>query len=1034
MPDSKPSRPGVIWDQQQWQAEIITAGGRVRGIAVDPTNPDIVYIGAASGGLWKSIDGGTNWQNLSDNFACNTFGAIAIDPNNPNVVYAGTGEVVASGVYNIYDGRGLYKSTNGGVSWSQITNGFGEITQFADIEVSPHNSNIVFAALGNGYSHSNSFIANEGIWRSEDGGLTWTRTLVAQNSYNYNAAAYDVIAHPTDPNRVYAALGSSTPSGFYVSSDNGKTWTFSSSGLPTDFHRIQIALSPSAPATIYAAVFSTNFTPYHTQLFKSTTNGETWNQIAATTEFGAGGSDQGGYDLCIAVHPLDEKIVYVGNIEINSSTDGANFSYLNGNMHLDFHKIVFAPSNNDYIYVGCDGGVYRSTNGGSSFTSKNIGLSTLQLYMMASHPTNRDTIIAGSQDNGGFYTKNGGATYWTCNAGGDISGVFYDFLQPNTAYSVAYWRSLKKSNDGGITFFNNLGSNFDRNLEGFFLIHPTKLNWLYAAKDKKVIRSEDGGTSWTPISAELTKWPFYSMDQSFANPDIMILASWGINQDKPQVLVSSDEGYNWDEVTANFPDEARFISKVVTHPTEQNTLFVVRSGYGSGKIYRSTDLGATWKNISSNLPDIPHSDLFIDPENSDHYYTANDFGVYASFNRGLSWKRFCDGIPFVVANDLDYFYHGGDRLLRVATYGRGVYELNLNEVVFNEFAVAGALNYYSNLNPLANGSVALNELQQPSDSGGNFAFIDVPQDNYVLKPDKDDDLESSISAYDASIILRYRVGLLTLTPYQKIAADVTGNGEITSFDASYILRKVVGIIDEFPVGRDWKFVPENFAINDTNWSSAPDSLSYDPLNTNVFDQDFLGVVYGDVSGNWSAATGELTTIFKEQSGRGNIFWGEIKALSDNQKFVPLCAKIEGELFSAEIRICFDPAQIRIKQVQVGAASGDYLTEQKIEQNRLHIAIAATEPLRLSPDLLQLTYELLKSENKTLPAIEIESIKFNDGEIQSNIFEPRLNFGSSIPESFALFQSYPNPFNPIDTINYSLARDCRVKIVVYNTLG
>ena len=654
--------------------------GRVRGIAVHPSNPDIVYIGAASGGLWKSINGGASWQNLSDDFACNTFGAIAIDPNNPDIVYAGTGEVKSSGVRNIYDGRGLYKSTNGGATWTQITDGFGLITQFADIEVSPHNSNIVFAALGNGYSHSNSFLNNEGIWRSDDGGITWIRTLVAQNSFNYDAAAYDVIVHPTDPNRIYAALGMSTPSGFYVSIDNGRTWSPSNSGLPDAIERIQIALSPAAPATIYAVIFSTSFTPYRTRLFKSIDNGGTWNQIAATKEFGAGGNDQGSYDLCIAVHPLDEKIVYVGNIEISTSTDGTNFSYLNGNMHVDFHKIVFAPSNSDYIYVGCDGGIYRSTDGGNIFTAKNDRLSTLQLYMMASHPTNKAMLIAGSQDNGGFYTQNSGATPWILNAGGDISGVFYDHANPNIAYAVAFWRSLSKSSNGGISFSTSLGSNFDRGLEGFFLIHPTKPNWLYCAKDKKVIRSENGGTSWTPISAELTKWPFATMDQSHVNPNIMILASIAVNRDNPQVMVSIDEGLNWSEVTANIPGEPRFISRVVAHPTEENTLFVVRSGYGSGKIYRSTNLGNTWEDITSDLPDIPHSDLFVDPANPSLYFVANDFGVYGSQDAGQTWTRLGNGMPFVVATDLDYYNYNGERLLRVATYGRGAYETDLNQV------------------------------------------------------------------------------------------------------------------------------------------------------------------------------------------------------------------------------------------------------------------------------------------------------------------------------------------------------------------
>lgn len=997
--------------------------GRVRGIAVHPSNPDIVYIGAASGGLWKSIDGGATWQNLSDDFACNTFGAIAIDPNNPDVVYAGTGEVKSSGVRNIYDGRGLYKSTDGGANWTQITDGFGLITQFADIEVSPHNSSIVFAALGNGYSHSNSFLNNEGIWRSDDGGITWNRTLVAQNSFNYDAAAYDVIVHPTDPNRIYAALGMSTPSGFYVSIDNGRTWSPSNSGLPDAIERIQIALSPAAPATIYAVAFSTSFTPYRTRLYKSIDNGTTWNQIAATKEFGASGNDQGSYDLCIAVHPNDEKTVYVGNIEISISTDGANFSYLDGLMHPDFHTIVFAPSNSDYSYVGCDGGVYRSTDGGRIFANKNDRLSTLQLYMMASHPTNKAMLIAGSQDNGGFYTQNSGATPWPLNAGGDISGVFYDHSNPNIAYAVAFWRSLSKSTNGGISFPISLGSNFDRDLDKSFLIHPTKPDWLYASKDKKVIRSENGGTSWAPISDVLTKWQFATMDQSHANPNIMILASIAVNRDNPQVMVSTNEGVEWSEVTANIPGAPRFISKVVAHPTEENTLFVVRSGYGSGKIYRSKNLGSTWEDITNDLPDIPHSDLFVDPTNSSLYFVANDFGVYGSQDAGLSWTRLGNGMPFLVATDLDYFNYNGERLLRVATYGRGAFETDLNQI---------------------------------SDWTAPHITLTAPMPGIKIMAGAADTIRwlASDNVAILAIGIQYSIDngttWLPFLAVAPIANELIWKTPLINSRFCWIRAQA-----QDAEGNRGSDSVGPFTIN------RPPAIRKPAATTILEDEPFtLKVLVEHVD------PGDTITYFD------NCSFLEINQNSGVISFTPTNEQVGKHLIELGVSdgVDADTTQFYLTVINVNDAPEPFQlvnppnlaiidtlnpTLQWTASNDIDVGDSLYYRLWLATD--SLFSQLIREENLTGTNLFIDSGLVNNQQyfwqvlaidrdsvvtacsksfsFKTSAIATGIEVSSDIlPDEFLLFQNRPNPFNPITSISYTVAKTSHVKLTVYNTLG
>jgi hypothetical protein len=244
--------------------------GRERGLDVHPTNANIVYIGAAAGGIWKTTDGGSNWSDISTQFSHLTFGAIAIDKLNPNTVYAGTGETMW--LYNdiTYEGDGLYKTTDGGSNWTKITNGFGTQTQFSDIEVSPSNSNIVLASLGSG-NWNNPSPTNEGVWRSADAGATWTRVLNVQD-------AFDVAFNSSNGNIAYACSGNHNGAGgFFVSTNAGSTWTQSNTGLPspTVIGRMQFSIAPSSPNTIYSLIYNTSVISggQTTVAYKSTDNG-----------------------------------------------------------------------------------------------------------------------------------------------------------------------------------------------------------------------------------------------------------------------------------------------------------------------------------------------------------------------------------------------------------------------------------------------------------------------------------------------------------------------------------------------------------------------------------------------------------------------------------------------------------------------------------------------------------------------------------------------------------------------------------------
>lgn len=662
--------------------------GRVPGIAVDPSDANTVYIGAAAGGIWKSTNGGTSWTNLGDDLASLTFGALAVDPNNSSNVYAGAGEAMYSFNPNIYDGKGLYKSTDGGGTWTQITNGFGSQTQFSDIEVSPHNSNILFAALGSGYWHLGS-LSNEGVWKSTDEGVTWTKVLSS-------ADAFDVIVDPSDPNYVYAATGGvRAEAGFYYSSDGGNVWNQVNTGLPagTSIGRMQIAQSPNNTLVFYALIYGSSTTVY-----KSTDRGINWNQISIGTNLGgtyngSTWSDQGWYDLCIAADPSDENHVLLGNVELHQTTNGADFSPLrisggtgawDSPAHVDYHKIVFAPSNSDVIYVGCDGGIYKSTDGGSNWSSANADLSTLQLYRIASHPTNPDILFGGAQDNGNFRTLDRGATTYDFVSTGDGMECVYDYTDGNIVYFMTQYGSLYKSTNGGNSYTSLISSGGSWLVP--VLLHPVNHNHIFSIySGKSVMYSPDGGSQWYYLPGSqnvVSSDNINTMAMSIVDTSNIVLAASGSYTNTPDIMVTSDGGANWTDVSGNLGGTERYVSRVVTHPTEANTIFVVRSGFSSGnKIYRSTDLGSIWTNVSGNLPNVPHNDLFIDPDNPDNYYAANDLGVYLSTDAGANWNREGNGMPFVPAIDFSYQDYGSLRMLRVATHGRSAFEFNLDDLL-----------------------------------------------------------------------------------------------------------------------------------------------------------------------------------------------------------------------------------------------------------------------------------------------------------------------------------------------------------------
>ena len=660
--------------------------GRVRGLAVHPTNPDIVYVGAASGGIWKSTDGGLNWVDKSGGLNNLTFGAIAIDPLNPDIVFAGTGEYSWILTERFYNGDGMYKSTNGGDSWEKINTEFGTVTHFSDLVISPNNPNIMIASIAKNLQGATP---NEGIWRSADGGQHWICVLPGEGMY-------DLSFHPADANIVFAACGNEqSQAGFLISTDGGLSFTQSNTGLPATNHigRIQFDVSISNPSILYAVIFDQAPLPggMTTSAYKSINGGASWFPISDGINL-CPFSDQGFYDLCIAVNPSNPDHVFLGNVEFSQSTNGEGFSPVrnpaapgggsnpfDSYTHLDHHIIRFAPSDPSVIYVGCDGGVFKSTDSGTSFHSVNTGINSIQSYRVASHNTNPDILYSGAQDNGFISTQNRGATPFKLELLGDGTECFMDYSNPDIIFFATIGGYFGRSSNGGQSW-DLLVDPITLNDSSAFLCpywqHPSNPEIIYGCLKQKFYKSTDKGLSWEyTTTSPIVSSAIYSAAQSPINTDnIMVAARNG----EISLVRSSDGGANWQDITGSLGvlSGGNFM-RLQADPFDGNTFYLLKNAYSGAIVVKTTDFGTSWSDISSDLPKVPVNDIFIDKANAGVIFLGNDFGVYRTTNNGGHWERMYNGMPFVPVLDFDCFNFNNTRLLRVATYGRGIFELDL---------------------------------------------------------------------------------------------------------------------------------------------------------------------------------------------------------------------------------------------------------------------------------------------------------------------------------------------------------------------
>lgn len=411
----------------------------------------------------------------------------------------------------------------------------------------------------------------------------------------------------------------------------------------------------------------------------------------------------------------------------------------------------------------------------------------------------------------------------------------------------------------------------------------------------------------------------------------------------------------------------------------------------------------------------------------DSSITMNFWGENSLTGSGiLCFVRFLMN-PNAQSNDSAYIAFQN---VEVKEPGPGIVTKNGLVKVALVFDIAGNINYYSNNLPLSNTQLVLNERHTISDADGNFIFRHVPLDSFDLVPSKDGELKNSISAFDASMILRYVVGLIPLTPYQMVAADVTGNGAISALDASYILRHSVGLISEFPTGDDWRFIPAEFLMNDVNWHSAPDRICYDPLDSDHENQNFKAIIYGDVSGNWSS----MLELAKPFTGVAIIKTGDPEFIADNEFVVPIVFDSESEILSVYLDIKYCSEDIEFENLALMQQSATCLVDYKVDKENVKISVASSRPLNGKDTIIGLNFKIKDSNIEKKINVKFNAISLNEDLVKVKILDNQSLISLSKSDRLTLGQNYPNPFNSATSITFQIPAACHVRLKIYNTLG
>jgi photosystem II stability/assembly factor-like uncharacterized protein len=678
--------------------------GRIVAVAAHPTNANIIYIAAASGGVWKTTDGGQNWLPLTDNLPITpNMGAIAVAKSNPNVVYAGTGEATwgqskkARGRDNIYYGRGVLVSTNGGSSWALRGTAQFDRRSISQIVVHPTDPAIAYLTVGT--TAQNGLPGNKGVYRTTDFGANWAAVFPTND-----VAASDIVMDPTNPDILYAAIGANEGNvlnGVFKSTDGGDTWAhagnFPNGLFDVNVGRIKLAIAKTDPDVVYASIVTSGqgaqMSGHLYKMMKTTDGGVTWTQIPNVPDYmnGSGGFGEGDYDSTLIVDPNNANIAFAAGsqatavtsfIRINNTTVTDIDSAADGSHpHPDHHGIAFDASGR--LLDTNDGGIWRLDNPNLNFRWVNLNgnLNTVQFTGIALHPTDPNIMFGGTQDNGTLRFT--GSDAWEFVVSGDGGYVRVDPSSPNFVYTEMFGISLLRSDTGGTPsssyFVKTFGIN-GNDPKAFYvqyIVDRARPNRLLFPTDR-VYESNDRGDSWTILSTPGSGgWtatePIDAIAAAASDVKTIYATAGG------HIFVTFNHGSSWHQ--RDIPGFTDHFADIQVDPSDDKIAYAVRDRFG-GQIFRTADGGMSWTNITSDMPETPAYSLRLSderPNPSQVLYLGTDNGIYYSANAGGRWDR--STMPFVQVHELEYNSKSG--LLAAGTNGRGVWGLDLENLQIN---------------------------------------------------------------------------------------------------------------------------------------------------------------------------------------------------------------------------------------------------------------------------------------------------------------------------------------------------------------
>ena len=688
-------------------------GGRYVDFAVLEKEPATFYAALATGSLWKTEDNGITFEAMFEDAGAISIGDIAVDQSNPDIVWVGTGE--ANNSRTAYYGDGIYKSTDGGLTWENM--GLRESHHIGRVIIHPEDGNIVWvAALGHLYSENDE----RGVYKTTNGGKSWKKVLDIMD-HGKHIGVVDLAIDPSNPDILFAAAydkvrkpwtfnAGGPGSGIYKTMDGGKNWIKLTEGLPAGMlGRIGIAISPSDPDIVYANIENNNIegtsdeeryrqllngippegNEIGDEVYRSDNKGLSWRKVSPDGEDVGGGPAY--YYQQIAIDPVDPDHVYVLGVRMWETLNGGEEWHRPFNFGGDNHAMWIDPENPKHIMLGYDHGMGISYNGGQNWYHpdfKDVGQFVAIGYDMA-YPYN---VYGGMQDNGsvkGPSTKKDGSTIkledWIGVGGGD---GMYNVVDPDNnrwLYNESQFGPLQRTD---LFTGESKGIRYPE-MERWawnapIVISPHNSSTIYHAGNK-VVKSENRGESWTVISPDLTTadeakiqgtgniqyCTIVTMDESTVKKGVI----W-VGTDDGKVWVTKNDGKEWVDVTVNIPGHPGYwISRVEPSHADAGSAYVTATGYRQDDfrplVWRTSDYGETWKPISKGLPDEPLCVIREHPENADLLFAGSTKSVYVSLNRGDTWYSLRNNMPYCPVEDLKI--HPRENDLIVATHGRSVW-------------------------------------------------------------------------------------------------------------------------------------------------------------------------------------------------------------------------------------------------------------------------------------------------------------------------------------------------------------------------